>query len=154
MPIEGERREDHELIPVIINGERRVIAKDRLKPYDLDSAQEWVNGIRRALDSTTDTESWLDQHAIAELEGLIRTIDDVIAAGHHELDRIQAKRAQLHSKEAVLKYDDAINRLRTAIDRHIRMRARVQTVLHRARTALTHWQRQKRFRTAGDVLGR
>jgi hypothetical protein len=136
MPIEGERRDDHALIPVIINGERRLITKDYLKPYDLDSAQDWVNGIRKGLDAAKDTDSWLDQHTIVELEKLVHTIDEVIAAGHRELDRIQAKRAHLHSKEAVVKYDDAINRLRTGIDRHVRMRTRVQTVLQRARAAL------------------
>ncbi len=155
MPISGYRPTQTEWVPAIKNGKRIACAgPPESGGYSLESAQHTVDVIRKGLDGSQYLDEWLDPDTLEELTDLARDTDKVIAAGRRELDRIQAKREKIHSREALLKYDGAINELRLVIDRHVRMRTRIYTVLQRARIALTQRQREKRLAAKVETTNR
>lgn len=132
MPIEGERRAGPELIPIIRDGQRDTVTKRRLISYDLDTAQALVDSAGRTLVPTGDLDPSVHRDLIDHLKEFVRAAEEVIAASRREVDHIQAKRSQLRGDQARSKYDEALNRLRITIDRHCRMKDRLQAMCARA----------------------
>lgn len=141
MPIDGSRGAGPERIPAIINGKGTDVDPRRLTPYDLDSAQALINSAAGAFTYKNKGQLEIIPDVIDQLTEYIRAADEVIAAGNREVDRIQTKRLQIRSADAAGKYDAAIRNLRMIIDRHVRMRTRLQHMRERTRVGLAEARR-------------
>ena len=125
------------------NGARGQVPEEWLAPYDLEAAQKQLTSINGGLDRGKDFE-WLDPLTLERLAQYARAADQVIAAGRRELDRLQGKRSAIHSDEATGTYDKAIQHLRIAVDRHVRMKTRILHTLTRAQKTLADMKRKER----------
>ena len=151
MPIEGQRHVGPPNVPVINGGTRTTVHPDRVKGYDLESAERLVTQVRQTVATTGYEYRSMLQDQIDHLCEFARAADEVIAACGTEIDRLKSSRAKLHGDAPAERFDSALSKLEIAKERHLRMKSRIQETVTRARHAWRLWRdKQQRPPDAAD----
>jgi len=140
VPIEGQRHIGPRNVPVYKKGERTTVHPNRVKPYDLESAEKLVTQVRQTIHTTGYEYRSMLQDQIDHLCEFARAADEVVAACDSEISRLKKSRDQLHSKAPAERFDSALSNLEIAKKRHLRMRARIHETVTRARHAWSQWR--------------
>ena len=133
------------MVPVFKDGKRTVVHPNRVKPYSLEAAQTIVDQVRRTLTASAYQSRDHLQGSIEQLREFIRAAGEVIDACREEMEILQAKRAALHSTAAAEKLQSAFAKVKINLERHARMRSRMQETISRAHNALILWRDPKRM---------
>ena len=151
MSIEGQRHVGPRHVPVIKGCRRTTVHPDRVKGYDLESAEKLVTQVRQTITTTGYEHRPMLQDQIDHLCEFARAADEVIAACESEIDRLRRSRDKLHSNAPAERFDSALSKLEIAKKRHLRMKSRIHETVARARHAWRRWRdRQQEPPDAAD----